>query len=102
MERVKAAAGKAGERVWEMPLFDEYREQIKSPIADMKNVGGRPAGPITAAMFLKEFVGETPWVHLDIAGTSWNEGDLSHMAKGPTGVAVRTLVQLCRDFSITV
>lgn len=102
MERIKAAAGKAGERVWEMPLFDEYREQIKSPIADMKNVGGRPAGPITAAMFLKEFVGETPWVHLDIAGTSWNEGDLSHMAKGPTGVAVRTLVELCRDFSITV
>jgi leucyl aminopeptidase len=96
--RVKAAAEKAGERVWEMPLFDEYGEQIKSPIADMKNVGGRPAGPITAAMFLKEFVGETPWVHLDIAGTSWNENRLPHMAKGPTGVAVRTLVELCRDF----
>jgi len=99
MERIKAAAEKAGERVWEMPLFDEYREQIKSPIADMKNIGGRPAGPITAAMFLKEFVGDTPWVHLDIAGTSWNEGDLSYMAKGPTGVPVRTLVELCRDFA---
>jgi len=99
LARVKAAAEKAGERVWEMPLFDEYGEQIKSPIADMKNVGGRPAGPITAAMFLKEFVGETPWVHLDIAGTSWNENGLPHMAKGPTGVTVRTLVELCRDFS---
>jgi leucyl aminopeptidase len=98
LQRVKAAAEKAGERVWEMPLFDEYGEQIKSPIADMKNVGGRPAGPITAAMFLREFVGETPWAHLDIAGTSWNENGLPHMAKGPTGVAVRTLVELCRDF----
>ena len=62
---------RAGDRVWPMPLFDDYCEQLKSDIADMINTGGRPAGAITAAMFLKEFAGDLPWAHLDIAGTAW-------------------------------
>jgi len=98
VKRVKDAAAAAGEKAWELPLFPEYREQIKSPIADIKNTGGRPAGPITAALFLKEFVDGTPWVHLDIAGTYWNESDVSYMPKGPTGSAVRTLIELARWF----
>jgi leucyl aminopeptidase len=83
-----------GERYWELPLFPEYAELIKSPIADMKNSGGRSAGTIFGAMFLKEFVDETPWIHLDIAGTSWAEKDGGHIVKGPTGVALRPMVRL--------
>ncbi|HXM19648.1 MAG TPA: leucyl aminopeptidase [Candidatus Tumulicola sp.] len=83
-----------GERYWELPLFPEYAELIKSPIADMKNSGGRPAGTIFGAMFLKEFVEDVPWVHLDIAGTSWAEKDGGHIVKGPTGVALRPMVRL--------
>jgi len=83
-----------GERYWELPLFPEYAELIKSPIADMKNSGGRAAGTIYGAMFLKEFVDESPWIHLDIAGTSWTDRDASHIVKGPTAVAMRPLVRL--------
>ena len=72
-ELVRDAARRAGDRCWPMPLFDEYTEQLKSEIADMMNTGGRPAGAITAAMFLKEFTGDLPWAHLDIAGTAWAE-----------------------------
>jgi leucyl aminopeptidase len=87
-------ADRAGDRVWPMPLFDDYREQIKSEIADMMNSGGRAAGSITAAMFLKEFVDGVPWAHIDIAGTAWSEESKPYLPKGPSGVAVRTLAAL--------
>ena len=83
-----------GERYWELPLFPEYRELLKSQIADMKNSGGRAAGTIYGAMFLKEFVDDAPWIHFDIAGTSWAERDGGHIVKGPTAVALRPLVRL--------
>jgi leucyl aminopeptidase len=94
VERVRRVALNAGDRVWPMPVFDDYREQLKSDIADISNVGGRPAGAITAAMFLKEFTGGLPWVHLDIAGTAWAEEPKPYLPKGPSGVAVRTLAML--------
>jgi leucyl aminopeptidase len=91
---VSRVANRAGDRVWPMPLFDDYREQLKSDIADMMNTGGRPAGSINAAMFLKEFSGGLPWVHMDIAGTAWAEESRPYLPKGPSGVAVRTLAEL--------
>ncbi len=91
---VRRTADRAGDRCWPMPLFDDYREQIKSEIADMVNVGGRPAGACTAAMFIREFVGDLPWVHLDIAGTAWADEAKPWQPKGATGVAVRTLAEL--------
>jgi len=94
VQRVRAVADRAGDRVWPMPLFEEYRDQLKSDIADMMNTGGRPAGSITAAMFLKEFSGGLPWVHMDIAGTAWAEESKPYLPKGPSGVAVRTLAEL--------
>lgn len=87
-----------GERYWELPLFPEYAELIKSNIADMKNSGGRQAGTIYGAMFLKEYVDTAPWIHLDIAGSSWTDKDLGHLVKGPTAVAVRPLVRLAELF----
>jgi leucyl aminopeptidase len=84
----------AGDRVWPMPLFAEYRDQLKSEIADLSNTGGRPAGAVTAAMFLKEFSGGLPWAHLDIAGTAWCEEARPYQIKGASGVAVRTLAEL--------
>ncbi|GAI34298.1 unnamed protein product [marine sediment metagenome] len=75
-------------------LIDQYKEQNKSDVADIKNVGGRLAGAITAAQFLSEFAGDTPWVHLDIAGTSMTDKEKNHLVKGATGVPVRTLVNL--------
>jgi leucyl aminopeptidase len=94
VERVQRVAERAGDRVWPMPLFDEYREQLKSEIADFTNTGGRPAGSITAALFLKEFSGGLPWAHIDIAGTAWADEAKPYMPKGATGVAVRTLATL--------
>jgi leucyl aminopeptidase len=91
---IRAAAERAGDRVWPMPMFDEYREQIRSDIADFTNTGGRPAGAITAALFLKEFAGALPWAHLDIAGTAWAEEAKPFLPKGASGVAVRTLAEL--------
>jgi leucyl aminopeptidase len=91
---VRRVADRAGDRTWPMPLFEEYREQIKSDIADMANTGGRPAGSVTAALFLKEFTGGLPWAHIDIAGTAWAEDSKPYLPKGPSGVAVRTLVEL--------
>lgn len=87
-------AGKeVGEKFWQLPLDNEYTNQIKSDIADIKNVGGKKAGTITAAAFLKEFAGDTSWAHLDIAGTAWGDTAQPYRSKGPTGVAVRTLVE---------
>ena len=94
IEAVKSASDRAGDRLWPMPLYDEYAEQLKSEIADMINSGGRPAGACTAAVFLKAFVGDLPWAHLDIAGTAWAEESKPWQPKGTTGVAVRTLAEL--------
>jgi leucyl aminopeptidase len=92
--RVLAAARRKGEKTWPMPLDDDYKEQLKSPFADLPNIGTRWGGAVTAAMFLKEFVDSTPWVHLDIAGTAWLDDAKPFLAKGPSGVAVRTLTDL--------
>jgi leucyl aminopeptidase len=94
VEHVCRVANRAGDRAWAMPLFDDYRDQLKSEIADFTNTGGRPAGAITAALFLKEFVNGRPWAHLDIAGTAWSEEARPYLPKGPSGVAVRTLAEL--------
>jgi leucyl aminopeptidase len=94
LERVKQASAAAGERVWELPMWDDYKELIRSDVADMKNSGGRMAGSITAAMLLREFVEDTPWVHLDIAGVDNYERDKGVMVKGASGIPVRTLVHL--------
>jgi leucyl aminopeptidase len=94
VEVVRRTADRAGDRVWPMPLFDEYAEQLKSEIADMINSPGRPAGAITAAMFLKEFTGGLPWAHLDIAGTAWSDEARPYQLKGATGVGVGTLAEL--------
>jgi leucyl aminopeptidase len=90
--RLLAAAETAGERVWQLPLIEEYREGLKSEVADINNVGQRGGGAITAALFLKEFAGDTPWAHLDIAGPAFTERDTPLAPKGGTGVAVRTLL----------
>jgi leucyl aminopeptidase len=94
VELVRRVGNRAGDRCWPMPVFDEYKEQLKSEIADFTNTGGRPAGSITAALFLKEFTGGLPWAHLDIAGTAWADENKPYMPKGATGVAVRTLASL--------
>ncbi len=94
LECVRRVANAAGDRSWPLPLFDDYRDQLNSDIADMMNTGGRPAGSITAAWFLKEFTGDLPWVHMDIAGTAWAEEARPYLPKGPSGVAVRTLAAL--------
>jgi leucyl aminopeptidase len=87
------ASHAAGERFWHMPLYDVYRKELDSDIADMKNVGSRWGGAIIAALFLREFIGEgIPWAHLDIAGAARADGDQDEISKGGTGVAVRTLV----------
>ena len=93
---VLAAGKRASEPGWPMPLWDDYKELIKSDVADIKNSGGRPAGAITAAMFLKEFTESYPWVHLDIAGTAYSESDLVAIPKGPTGVPTATFIEFVR------
>ena len=94
VEHVREVAERAGDRCWPMPLFDEYKDQLRSEIADMMNTGGRFGGAITAALFLKEFTGDLPWVHMDIAGTAWADENKPFMPKGPTAVGLRTLVEL--------
>ncbi|MGH9863109.1 MAG: leucyl aminopeptidase, partial [Candidatus Acidiferrales bacterium] len=102
LEAFLASARAVGEKFWPMPLDDDYHDNIKSTVADIQNVGkGRGGGAINGAMFLKEFVGETPWIHLDIAGTAWLEEGKPSMAKGPTGIGVRTLVHLAENWSGT-
>jgi len=97
IETVKSAAQRAGERAWELPLWPEYSEAIRSDVADLKNIGeGGKAGAIVGGAFLKEFAGTTPWVHLDIAGMAWADGDKGYLRKGATGVGVRLLVELAR------
>jgi len=94
VDKVIAAGAEAGEKIWQMPMYEEYKEQNKSDTADIKNTGGRPAGAITAAQFVGEFAGDTPWVHLDIAGTNMTNKERTYLVKGATGVPVRTLVNL--------
>jgi len=89
---LETASESAGERYWRLPLDDDYNQQIKSDVADLKNTGGRPAGSITAAKFLQAFVGDTPWVHIDIAGVMNVRRDKGEWAKGMTGIPVRTMV----------
>jgi len=98
-ERFHKANDDAGEKMWRLPLDDEYKENIKSTIADIVNSGGRWGGAINAAMFLKEFAEDTPWIHLDIAGTAWMEDQKPWIAKGPSGIALRSLVEFVKGFA---
>jgi leucyl aminopeptidase len=94
VQEVKRAGERADERVWELPLWEDYRDLMKSDIADIKNTGGRPAGSISAGWFLREFVDGFPWAHLDIAGTAYTERDEPGRVKGPTGIGVRLFTEL--------
>jgi leucyl aminopeptidase len=98
-ERIHKANENAGEKMWRLPLDDEYKENIKSSIADIVNSGGRWGGAINAAMFLKEFAEDTPWIHLDIAGTAWMEEQKPWIAKGPSGIALRSLIEFVKGFT---
>jgi leucyl aminopeptidase len=93
-----ATLATSGEKFWRLPLGEEYAEMIKSDIGDIKNTGGRWGGAITAAEFLKVFVEDTPWIHLDIAGLAWAEDSKPYIAKGPSGVAVRSILEWVRSF----
>ncbi|MGZ3563268.1 MAG: leucyl aminopeptidase [Vulcanimicrobiaceae bacterium] len=101
VQQFLAAAKPTGERYWQMPLYDDYSQAMRSDIADLKNTGGRPAGTLTAAAFLKAFVDETPWLHLDIAGTAYLDGESAWQAKGPTGTPVRAFVALVEQLAGT-
>lgn len=96
-DRLESAASKAGEKIWMLPAFDEYKELIKSDIADLKNTGGKFAGTITAGLFIGEFVQKKPWLHLDIAGTAWRDSEDGYYSKGGTGAGVRTLYYLAKN-----
>jgi leucyl aminopeptidase len=98
-ERFDKANKQAGEKMWRLPLDDEYKENLKSNIADMVNAGSRYGGAIFAAMFLKEFAEDTPWIHLDIAGTAWMEENKPWIAKGPSGIALRSLVEFVKGWN---
>ncbi len=98
-DRFSAANKVAGEKMWRLPLDDEYKETLKSNIADMVNAGSRYGGAIFAAMFLKEFAEDTPWIHLDIAGTAWMEDAKPWIAKGPSGIALRSLVEFVKGWT---
>ena len=98
-DKLLASAKAVGEKMWELPMDDEYREFIKGSFADIQNIGsGKGGGSITGAWFIREFAGDSPWIHLDIAGTAWNDDAKPWLAKGPTGVALRTLVHLVSSF----
>jgi leucyl aminopeptidase len=98
VDRVLDAGERAGERGWQLPVMDEFEDLLKSDIADLKNYGGRYAGASAAGAFLEKFVGQTPWVHLDIAGVGWTDKDKGYRPKGPTGAPVRLLVELARNW----
>jgi leucyl aminopeptidase len=98
-ERFHKANDETGEKMWRLPLDDEYKDNIKSTIADIVNSGGRWGGAINAAMFLKEFAEDTPWIHLDIAGTAWMEEQKPWIAKGPSGIALRSLVEFVKSYT---
>jgi leucyl aminopeptidase len=95
-KELELASGKSGEKVWQLPGFEDYKKMLKSDIADLKNLGGRFAGTITAGLFIGEFVQGKPWLHLDIAGTAWTDADKDYYSKGGTGAGVRTLYYLAK------
>jgi leucyl aminopeptidase len=98
-DKLLASAKAVGEKMWQLPMDDEYREFIKGSFADIQNIGsGKGGGSITGAWFIREFAGDSPWIHLDIAGTAWNDDAKPWLAKGPTGVALRTLVHLVLSY----
>ena len=99
VDAVLAASASTGEKMWQLPLFDEYKEQNRSDWADVKNTGGRPAGSITAALFISEFTEGAEWAHLDIAGTALSSKERGHVVKGATGIPTRTLVRLVQDLA---
>ena len=98
-DKLLSSAKAVGEKMWQMPIDDDYRDFIKGSFADIQNISsGKGGGAITGAMFIKEFTGDSPWIHLDIAGTAWNDDAKPWLAKGPTGVALRTLVHLVLSY----
>ena len=99
VDSVISAGAISGERIWQLPMYEEYKEQNKSQVADVKNTGGRKAGSIAAAQFLAEFSEDTPWVHLDIAGTAMSDKESGYQTRGATGVPVRTLVNLALNLA---
>ena len=99
LDAVVAAGDAAGERIWQLPMFADYKEQNRSQVADVKNTGGARAGSITAAQFLAEFSEDTPWVHLDIAGTAMTDKESGYLVRGATGVPTRTLIRLALDLA---
>ena len=99
LDQFMQAARGAGEKTWQLPLDEDYKDYLKSAFADLPNIGGRYGGSITAAWFLREFADPTPWIHLDIASTAWLDDAKPWMAKGPTGVATRSFVQLALDWT---
>jgi leucyl aminopeptidase len=98
LDKLLAAAKTEGEKMWQFPLDEDYKKALESEFADLHNIGGRPGGAITAAMFIKDFVNDIPWVHLDIAGTAWIEDSKPYMVKGATGICVRTFVELAKNW----
>ena len=98
LNKLLTAAKAEGEKTWQLPMDEEYKELLKSTFADLHNIGGRAGGSITAAWFIRDFVGETPWIHLDIAGTAWLDDAKPYMAKGATGVGLRTFVRLAESW----
>ena len=97
LDALKKSGEKTYERVWEMPLFEEYEEYLKSDIADVKNIGGRNGGLVTAAYFLSKFAGDSPWVHLDIAGTAWTEKEKPYIPKGASGIGTRLILDVIKE-----
>ncbi len=99
IDQVRASGDMAGERLWQLPTYDEYKEQYRSDVADIRNTGGRPAGSITGALIIGEFVGDAAWTHIDIAGTSFSSKTNGYVVKGGTGVMVRTMVKLAETLA---
>ena len=99
IKRIQEAAAATSEKVWQLPLWDEYSELLKSDVADIKNAAGRDAGAITGGCFLKEFAGKTPWVHLDIAGPVWADKDRPYIPKGATGFGVRLIMHVLENWA---
>jgi leucyl aminopeptidase len=97
LEKIKKSGDNVYERVWEMPLFEEYKEYIRSDIADLKNTGGKSGALMSSGYFLSEFAGEGPWVHLDIAGTAWLEKERTYTPKGASGIGVRLILNLIKE-----
>ncbi len=101
IQELKDAGEESGERAWQLPLWEDYYDSIKSDVADVKNTGGRPGGTITAAAFLSKFIGKSVWAHLDIASTDWSDSEKAYISKGATGIGVRLLIQFLRNRALT-